>query len=241
MMSWMTIFVMLFSVITPTSTAWAQTPEIDDIPVEVIGNEGEVGLEPNDPTPTPIDEFGDEDQDGPTDITATPTTLPATVEVSGVDEGGVIDSGAGINVTVTLPSIPVIGDGGDDYFEYGDSFELLLSENFMFDPIPSNQDLMYNGVKVGTVVYSNNAQGQAVATIVFDGEEYIFDATFLPPGEPPFSGVSAEFTFNLVWNNTYEEDENGDEYVVILDKTYDLQLPGDVLTYAVTKDVASVN
>ena len=248
MISWMTIFVVLFSVIAPTSTASAQTPAIVDSPVEVVGDEGGVGIEPNDPTPAPLDptpapldDVGDEDQDGPTDITATPTTLPATVVVTGVDEGGVIDSSVGIHLTVTLPSIPVIGDGGDDYFEYGDSFELLLSENFMFDPIPSNQDLMYNGVKVGTFVQSNNAQGQAVATIFFDGEDYIFDPTLLPPGEPPFSGVSAEFTFNLVWNNTYEEDENGDEYVVILDKTYDLKLPGDVLTYTVTKDVASVN
>lgn len=170
----------------------------------------------------------------------TPTISPS-VTVIGVDEGGVIDSSAGITITVTLPSIPVIGDGGEDYFEHGNTFELLISENFMFDPIPPDQPLMFNGVRVGTVVYSNNALGQAVATIVFDGEEYIFDPTLLPPGEPPFSGVSAEFTCNLVWNETYEEDENGEEYVVILDKTYDIQLPGDVLTYSVTKDVASVN
>ena len=241
-MTWMTIFVMLFSVIAPTSTAWAQTPEEVDNPVEVIGNEGGAGEEPNDPTPTPLAEDGDEEsQDGSTGITGTPDTLAATVVVTGVDEGGVIDSSLGVHITVTLPSIPVIGDGGPDYFEYGDTFELLLSENFMFDPIPPNQDLMYNGVKVGTVVYSNNAQGQAVATIVFDGEEYIFDPTLLPPGEPPFSGVSAEFGINLVWNNSNEVDENGDKYVVILDKEYDLKVPGDIHTYAVAKEAALVN
>lgn len=171
----------------------------------------------------------------------TPTTIDATVVVDGVDEGGIIDSSVGIDITVTLPSIPVIGDGGNDYFVYGDSFELLISENFMFDPIPSNQDLYYNGVKVGTVHFSNNSDGQAVATIVFDGEPSIFDPTLLPPGEPPFSGVSAEVNCSLVFNNNYEVDENGDEYVVILDKTYDLKLPGDVLTYTVGKDAASVN
>ena len=217
MITWMTIFVMLFGVIAPNSIARAQAPEIVDNPVEIIDVVNEVG------------------------ITATPTTLPATVEVTGVDEGGVIDSSASITISVTLPSIPVMGDGGEDYFVHGDTFELLISENFMFDPVPLNQDLMFGGVKVGTVVYSNNALGQAVATIVFDGEPYIFDPSLLPDGEPPYSGVSAEFTCDLVWNNTYEEEENGDEYVVILDKTYDLQIPGEVLTYTVTKDVASVN
>jgi hypothetical protein len=121
-------------------------------------------------------------------------TISPSVTVVGVDEGGIIDSSKSIYIKVSLPSIPIFGDGGDDYFEHGDTFELLLSENFMFDPIPPDQPLMFNGVRVGTVVYSNNAQGQAVATIVFDGEPYIFDPTLLPPGEPPFSGVSAEFT-----------------------------------------------
>lgn len=61
MISWMTIFVLLFSVIAPNSTASAQTPAIADNPVEVIGNEGEVGVEPNDPTPAPLVEDGDEE------------------------------------------------------------------------------------------------------------------------------------------------------------------------------------
>lgn len=257
-MTWMTIIVMLFGVIAPSSTAWAQTPTIVDAPVEVIGNEGEIGVEPNDSTPTPEDptatpeaptptppvENGDEEPlDGESGILDTPIDIEATVEVIVGGDGGVIDSDAVITVTVTLPSIPVIGDGGDDYFEYNDSVTLLISENFMFDPstLPFYQELFYEGVKVGTVEYSNNIDDQAIAIIVFDGDPSIFDPLQLPIGEPAYSGVSAEFTFNLVWNGTHEDDDDGEEYVVILDKTYDLQLPGDVLTYTVAKDMASIN
>jgi len=171
----------------------------------------------------------------------TPTTVDATVIVTGIDEGGIIDSSVGINITISLPSIPVIGDGVDDYFVYGDEIVLLISENFMFDTLPQNQDLLFGGIKVGTVVFSNNAEGQAVATIVFDGEESIFDPDLLPPGEPPFAGVSAEFSCNLVFNGNYDEDEDGNTYVTILDKTYSITLPGDVLTHTVTKEANSVD
>ena len=176
---------------------------------------------------------------GPTEV-GTPT-LEAIVTVTGVDEGGIIDSSTGINITISLPSIPVIGDGVDDYFVYGDEIVLLISENFMFDTLPPNQDLMFGGVKVGTVVFSNNAQGQAVATIVLDGEEYIFDPDLLPPGEPPYADISAEFSCNLVFNGEYDEDEDGNTFVTILDKTYQITLPGDVITHTVTKEADSVD
>lgn len=171
----------------------------------------------------------------------TPTTIDATVVVTGVDEGGIIDSSAGVGITITLPSIPVIGDGVDDYFVYGDSVILLISEHFKFDPLPLDQDLYFGAIKVGTVKFSNNAAGQAVATIVFDGEEYIFDPTKLPEGVPPYAEVSAEFACNLVFNGEYEVGDDGEEYVTILDKTYRLQLPGDVITHTVTKEVASID
>lgn len=171
----------------------------------------------------------------------TPTTIDATVVVTGVDEGGIIDSAAGVGITITLPSIPVIGDGVDDYFVYGDSITLLISEHFKFDPIPADQDLYFGSIKVGTVKFSNNANGQAVATIVFDGEEYIFDPTLLPEGTPPYADVSAEFSCTLVYNGEHDTGSDGEEYVTILDKTYKLQLPGDVITHTVAKDVASID
>mgnify|MGYP001454078581 CR=1 FL=1 len=168
-----------------------------------------------------------------------PTISPPTVIVDGVDEGGVIDSTEGITITITLPSIPIEGDGGADYFEWGDEFVIVLSENFMFDPIPSDQDLMFGTIRVGTVKFSN-VDGHAVATIVLDGEEYIFDPD-VRPEEPPFANLSAEFECSLVYNQTYNLDDNEDKYVTILDKDYMIQLPGDVHTYSVTKAVDSVN
>ena len=210
------------------------------------GEDGDIGEDVEiTPTPTlstPSDGLigSDEDEGEEERITGTPTSIEATVEVEGVDEGGIIDPSAGIQITITLPNIPVIGDGVDDYFVHGDEVVLLISEYFMFDPIPGDQELFFNGTKVGTVKFSN-VDGHAVATIVFDGEESIFDPDQLPPGEPPYAGVSAEFTCNLIYTEEYLVDENGDEYVTILDKIYYLQLPGDIHTYAVNKDVSLVN
>ncbi len=232
-----------------------ETVGVDDLgdddgtvtPTDPVGEEDDGGDEELTPTVTPAppteEQVGDGDKEIDEDesITATPTSIEAIVEVSGVDEGGIIDPSAGVSITITLPNIPVIGDGVDDYFVHGDEIVLLISEYFMFDdPLPVDQDLLFNGIKVGTVKYSN-VDGHAVATIVFDGEEYIFDPEELPPGEPPYSGVSAEFTCNLIYNNEYLVDENGDEYVIILDKTYYLQLPGDIHTFDVIKEVALVN
>ena len=219
-------------------------------PVDELVGDGEDGDNSDDeeitPTPTlstPSDEQVGDEEDKSEDerITGTPTSIDASVVVVGVDAGGIIDPSTGISISVSLPSIPVIGDGDDDYFEHGDEIVLLISEYFIFDdPLPSDQELLFNGIKVGTVKFSN-VGGHAVATIVFDGEEYIFDPELLPPGEPSYSGVSAEFTCNLIYNDEYLVDENGDEYVTILDKTYYLQLPGDIHTYDVEKEVGSVN
>ena len=212
------------------------TPE----PTEEAEDDGENELPAETPAPTEAaEDSGDEDEEElPAETPAplgTPETLDATVVVEGVDEGGIIDSSEGVSITVTLPSIPVEGDGVEDYFVWGDSFELLLSENFMFElPLPDDQFLYFGSVLVGTVEFSNNAEGQAIATIIFNGDPTIFDPELMDP-EPPYAAVSAEFDCTLVWNNTYEEDENGDEYVVILDKTYELQVPGDVLPTASLK------
>ena len=167
-------------------------------------------------------------------------TISPSVTVIGVDEGGIIDPAVGITISISLPNIPVKGDEVPDYFEYMDTFTILISEYFMFNPIPSEQDLMFGDVKVGTVIFDNDGD-QAVATIVFDGKEYIFDPEHKDLVGPPYSKVSALFTCNLVFNGDYIDGDGGRDYVTILDKTYYLPMPGDVVTYAVTKDVASTN
>ena len=171
----------------------------------------------------------------------TPATIDATVEVTGVPEGGTILGPGPVNISVSLPSIPVIGDGVDDYFVWGDSVSFVISTSFKFSPVPPGQELYFNGVKVGTVVFSNNAEGQAVATVVFNGEHYIYDPDLLGEGEPPFADVSAEFTVNLYYNGTHGEDGDGHSTVAILDKTYIIRLPGDITTYAVDKSVGEIN
>jgi ribosomal protein L2 len=170
-----------------------------------------------------------------TALAATPPTLDADVSVTGVEDGGIINGSTGIEITVTFP-VPVMGDGVTDYFEHGDSVTLLLSESFKFDPVPTGSfDLMYGTKKLGAVTLSNNISDQAVATITFDGDEDVFDPDKLPDGEPPYSGVSGTYTADLKYNGTHDTDEGGNKTVSILEKTYKLQLPGDIITYTVEK------
>ncbi len=172
----------------------------------------------------------------------TPATLDADVTVEGVEDGGTIDGSKGVKVTVSFP-VPVIGDGVEDYFQYGDEVELLLSESFQFDPVPGAPiELNYKGKKLGTVTLTNNA-GQAVAKIKFDGDEDIFDPEQLEDDEQPYSGVSGTFTADLMYNGHSDEGEDGGKTVAILEKTYQLQLPGDQITYRVEKKAegAAVN
>ena len=128
---------------------------------------------------------------------ATPTSLEADVSITGVEDGGTIDGSTSVEVTATFP-VPVIGDGGTDYFQYGDEVTLLLSTSFEFDPIPTDSiNLMYGTKKLGTVILSNNAEGQAIANIKFDGDEDVFNPDKLPDGEPAYSGVSGMFKADL--------------------------------------------
>ena len=57
----------------------------------------------------------------------------------------------------------------------------------------------------------------------------------VPDGGPPYSDVSGTFTANLKYNGTHDTDEDGNKTVSILEKTYKLQLPGDIITYTVAK------
>ena len=173
---------------------------------------------------------------------ATPSTLDASVAVTGVSEGGTIDGSTGIGITVNFP-VPVLGDGVDDYFQHNDEVTLLLSTSFMFDPVPAAPITLYHGGKsLGTVTLGNNASGQAIATIKFDGDEDIFDPSKLPSdGTPAFSGISAWFNADLTYNDTHNTDDAGNKTVSILEKTYKLQLPGDIITHTVEKEVSSVN
>ena len=89
-------------------------------------------------------------------LAATPSSLDADVSVTGIEDGETIDGSTSIKVTVTFP-VPVIGDGGGDYFQHGDEVELLLSESFKFDPVPNDPIPLKHGTKLlGNVTLSNN-------------------------------------------------------------------------------------
>lgn len=169
-------------------------------------------------------------------LAATPSSLDADVSVEGVPEGGIIDGSTDIEITVSFP-VPVMGDGVTDYFVRGDVVELLLSESFKFDPVPTGSiDLMYGSKKLGTVVLSNNMAAQAVATITFDGDADVFDPeAAIAAGYEPWSGVSGEFKASLKYNGNHNTDGDGNKTVSILEKTYQLQLPGDTIVYSVEK------
>ncbi len=159
-------------------------------------------------------------------LAATPTSLNADVSVTGIPSGGTIDSSKEIKVTVDF-DVPVIGDGVENYYQHGDTVTLLLSESFQFDPLPTSPIVLEYKTgsetkKLGTVTLINNNQNQATATILFDGDNDIFD-----PGDEglAYSNVSGTFQASLKYNGTHDTDGSGNNTVAILDKTYQLQLP----------------
>lgn len=170
---------------------------------------------------------------------ATPATLDAAVTITVGEEGNVIDGSASVEMAVTFP-VPVKGDGVEDYFQHGDEVTLLLSTSFMFDPVPSGSfPLMYGAKRLGKVTLSNNSHepAQAIATIVFDGDEDIFDPDKITGEEPPYANVQGRFEASLKYNGSHEVDGEGNKIVTILEKTYKLKLPADVTTYTLIKSV----
>lgn len=171
-------------------------------------------------------------------LAATPSSLDATVNVTGVEDGGTIDGSEEVHIGVTFP-VPVKGDGGNDFYEYGDTVELLLSESFYFGPVPTEPIKLHdptNNKLLGHVSLSNNDQNQAIATITFDGDKDIFD-----PEHAAGSGwtnVSGTFEADLMYNGTSRPDGSGNKIVSILNKTYQLQLPDDTITYRLEKQGA---
>lgn len=168
-------------------------------------------------------------------LAATPASLDTDVRVTGVDDGGTIDGSQNVDVTIDF-EVPVKGDGVDDFYQRGDTVTLLLSTSFHFDPVPGGPiDLMYQSKKLGTVTLSNNSENQAIATIVFNGDEDVFDPEQISDGGQPYSNVSGQFQTSLKYNGNHDTDDEGNKTVSILEKTYQLQLPGDTITYTVEK------
>ena len=168
-------------------------------------------------------------------LAAAPASLNANVSVTGVETGGTIDGSKAVEVTVDF-NVPVKGDGIDDYYQYGDTVTLPLSASFYFEPVPTAPiDLMYQSKKLGTVTLSNNSETQAIATIVFDGDEDVFDPEQISDGGQPYSNVSGQFQASLKYNGNHNTDSEGNKIVSILEKTYQLRLPGDAITYTMEK------
>ncbi|MFA5585242.1 MAG: SpaA isopeptide-forming pilin-related protein [Saccharofermentanales bacterium] len=151
---------------------------------------------------------------------------------AGFDENGNLSHTEPLELEVSF-DIPVLGDGGGSYFEKGDTIPLTLSEHFSFDPIPSGTiELVFtddegNTHLVGHVTLANDANGHAIAAIVLDGDDNVFNGYY--------EGVSAEFDARLVWNGESEEDDEGNLVVRILEKEVDFLFPGDTITYTMEK------
>jgi len=126
-------------------------------------------------------------------LAATPASLDADVRVTGIEDGGTIDSSKNVDVTIDF-QVPVKGDGVDDYYQHDDTVTLLLSTSFHFDAAPAGPiDLMHQSKKLGPVTLSNNSENQAIATIVFNGDEDVFDPEKISDGGQPYSNVSGQF------------------------------------------------
>ena len=161
-----------------------------------------------------------------------PALINPTFDIlDGEDDDGNLVHTEPVTLRVTF-GVPVIGDGGTDYYEEGDTVEILLSEHFFFDPPPVGSIELRDdlGVLVGHATLSNNVDNQAIATIVFDGDPDVFNGTF--------EEVRACFEATMAWNGEYEEDEDGNLFIRILEKTVEFLFPGQIISFGMDKSGA---
>ena len=157
------------------------------------------------------------------DVTALLTDKVVVVKQNGntIPEGGTLDFDDNIDVRFDF-KVPVMGDGLTDpnIVKQNDTASFVIAEGFTLENINNTFDLQFGGVggvKVGTLVITNEATNKLVATITFDGAAEVF-------GED-ISNVRCYFEASL----NYEAHDSGstdqDYSVTILEKTYQVHVP----------------
>ncbi|NLO26665.1 MAG: hypothetical protein GX113_00560 [Actinobacteria bacterium] len=158
------------------------------------------------------------------------TGLEFTVIQDGstIDPGGDVDSEKPISVKVSF-NVPVAGDDPTptDPVKHGDYAGFELSDAFALvgnTEIP----LDFGDITVGTV-YFRTEGGKVIATVVFDGDEEVFDE------DGGYNSVECEFGATLEYDSSGDSPDGGTKQVEIVEKTFNLRIPEASVTYTVTK------
>ncbi len=184
------------------------------------------------------DESTAEQEEAPSDGSGVTPLAQGTPELAnpdatitgGTNADGSLRHDVPVSITVSF-GVPVIGDGGSDFYERHDTVTLPLSDHFYFDPLPPDRVELRDpvGTLVGHITFQNSSATPptAQAYIEFDGDEGVFDGSF--------NQVSVEFDAQFVFNGEYEEDDEGNHIVRILNKEVRFWAPGDTITETIEK------
>lgn len=165
------------------------------------------------------------------DVTDVLTDLVAVVSQAGVtvEENGTLTSTEPIRVEITF-GVPVEGDeptpanpvqkGDTATFQLSSAFSLALG--YVIDLEASD------GTLVGhATLKKDEGTGMVYAHVTFDGADEVFDGTN--------NSVSCGFKADFEYDGSGEGGSPGDHQVIILEKTYTVNVPPLEITYEVTK------
>ncbi|MFZ2258067.1 MAG: hypothetical protein WAV55_08000, partial [Clostridiaceae bacterium] len=151
-----------------------------------------------------------------------------------ISQNGVVVPANG-NLTSTDPikvaisfDVPVLGDEltPANPVIKGDTAVFVLSSAFKV-PTPNSLVLKQGTINVGHVTFSTNGLGEVIATVLFDGDDEVFNGTS--------NTVKAEFNADFEYNNDGSAGTAGDHIIKILDKDYTVKVPAPPIEFKVYK------
>lgn len=137
---------------------------------------------------------------------------------------GKIDSTKGLEVKAAF-SVPIQGDGGDDYVEKNDYAELIISDKFIVKNAET-YTLKHGDQTIGTLTLKNE-NGNAVASILFGGDAL---------DDPGNMEINCTFEVELEFNKDGGGLDAGEHTISILGKEFTIVIPQPEETRSITKE-----
>ncbi|MBU5674538.1 DUF7601 domain-containing protein [Paenibacillus brevis] len=164
------------------------------------------------------------------DKTGILTNLSAVIIQNGkvITQADKINGKEPIEVIVSF-GVPVAGDDPvpPEIVEYGDTASILLSQGF--SALPESIPPLKFGSKQLADASLSQAGNTVTADVYFNGDADIFD------GIGGYYDVSGEFTAKLQYDDSGSAGSEGDHTVMILGKTYTVNIPPAEIVYNIGK------
>lgn len=175
--------------------------------------------------------FSEESAAGGADKTNVLTNKVATINGSPIAENVKLSDTEPLDIKVSF-DVPVIGDVADpsEAVHYGDTASFQLSKGFKvlsgtIIPLKTKDGIL---VAHATLV-TDPVTKIVTAQVVFDGDEDIFT-------DEGVSAVKGEFEAQLQYDASGDGGTEGDHTVMILDKTYTVNVPPAEIIYSISKE-----